>query len=589
MTNTNKHYGYWVFGRDMDNVNLEALKNKGITDIFLNYYAFTVHGESKVQTWINKAKQNNIDIHIWTQCFYEGGWVDPALTDLTAKKNEIKKYANLKNVKGVHLDYLRYPGNAHKIIGGFEAITRFAKEVREQNPDTFLSCAVMPENEGKKYYGQDLDALGQIMDAVIPMQYKGNYKAGTSWLASITKSFSAKANIWSGLQAYKSDNDTTLLSSNELMNDINTCLTNGASGAVIFRYGLSPDINFNGDKMTISATNINTMANSIKTYVEKNKTFPNTITVDGTQYTYGQMAYILAYAINNLGKPADVFKVNGASKSTGDTINENIVTSDYKDIAKRVANYIKTHKQCPNYATTAKSKKRLRPRVFIYMFARIIVWYNNHKSLPNYANANSGYFTGSTSTTQTTTNNCTNPYTSTPHPTASGCNGMAQNTPTWCGPSALHKGLYKFGIRDISQAQLAAWAGTGSAGTSHAGLQTAIAKVNRQKGTNITLKWYNLSDLGWKKIGELLCKPNVAVFCHILYKNGGTCSGRGNFGHYELLVKVNLSTKYVKVLNSLGSKCGRCYCGYYQDRTIACQERFIKGISQKSIAVLEKL
>lgn len=573
----------------MNNVNLEALKNKGITDIFLNYYAFTVHGESKVQTWINKAKQNNIDIHIWTQCFYEGGWVDPALTDLTAKKNEIKKYANLKNVKGVHLDYLRYPGNAHKIIGGFEAITRFAKEVREQNPDTFLSCAVMPENEGKKYYGQDLDALGQIMDAVIPMQYKGNYKAGTSWLASITKSFSAKANIWSGLQAYKSDNDTTLLSSNELMNDVNTCLTNGASGAVIFRYGLSPDINFNGDKMTISATNINTMANSIKTYVEKNKTFPNTITVDGTQYTYGQMAYILAYAINNLGKPADVFTVNGASKSTGDAINENIVTSDYKDIAKRVANYIKTHKQCPNYATTAKSKKRLRPRVFIYMFARIIVWYNNHKSLPNYANANSGYFTGSTSTAQTTTNNCTNPYTSTPHPTTPGCDGMAQNTPTWCGPSALHKGLYKFGIRDISQAQLAAWAGTGSAGTSHAGLQTAIAKVNRQKGTNITLKWYNLSDLGWKKIGELLCKPNTAVFCHILYKNGGTCNGSGNFGHYELLVKVNLSTKYVKVLNSLGSRCGRCYCGYYQDRTMMCEERFIKGISQKSIAVLTKL
>ena len=573
----------------MDNVNLEALKNKGITDIFLNYYAFIVHGESKVQAWIDKAKQNNIDIHIWVQCFYEGGWIDPALSDLTAKKNEIKKYASLKNVKGVHLDYLRYPGNAHKIIGGFEAITRFAKEVRNENPNTFLSCAIMPENEGKKYYGQDLDALGKIMDAVIPMQYKGNYKAGTSWLASTTKYFSSKANIWSGLQAYKSDNDTTLLSSNELMNDVNTCLTNGASGAVIFRYGLSPDINFNGDKMTISATNINTMANSIKTYVEKNKTFPNTITVDGTQYTYGQMAYILAYAINNLGKPADVFKVNGASKSTGDTINENIVTSDYKDIAKRVANYIKTHKQCPNYATTAKSKKKLRPRVFIYMFSRIIVWYNNHKSLPNYANANSGYFTGSTSTAQTTTNNCTNPYTSTPHPTTPGCDGMAQNTPTWCGPSALHKGLYKFGIRDISQAQLAAWAGTGSAGTSHAGLQTAIAKVNRQKGTNITLKWYNLRDLGWKKIGELLCKPNVAVFCHILYKNGGTCSGSGNFGHYELLTKVNLSTKYVKVLNSLGSRCGRCYCGYYQDRTIACQERFIKGISQKSIAVLTKL
>ena len=47
-----KNFGYWVFGRDMDNVNLETFKNNGITDIFLNYYAFEAHGESKVLQWI---------------------------------------------------------------------------------------------------------------------------------------------------------------------------------------------------------------------------------------------------------------------------------------------------------------------------------------------------------------------------------------------------------------------------------------------------------------------------------------------------------------------------------------------------------
>ena len=40
-----KHFGYWVFGKDMENVNLKTLKNNGVTDIFLNFYAFTAHGE----------------------------------------------------------------------------------------------------------------------------------------------------------------------------------------------------------------------------------------------------------------------------------------------------------------------------------------------------------------------------------------------------------------------------------------------------------------------------------------------------------------------------------------------------------------
>ena len=195
---TEKHFGYWVFGKDMLNVNLETLKNNGVTDIFLNYYAFTTHCESKVLDWIDKANKNNIAIHVWMQCFYDGEWHNPKTTNLINRINEAKKYANLKGVKGVHLDYLRYPGNAYKTSGGADAITSFVKTIRSQNPNTFLSCAVMPENEAKYYYGQDIEALGKIVDAILPMQYKGNYSAGTSWLASTTKTFSSKATIWSG-------------------------------------------------------------------------------------------------------------------------------------------------------------------------------------------------------------------------------------------------------------------------------------------------------------------------------------------------------------------------------------------------------
>ena len=585
-----KHFGYWVFGKDMESVNLKTLKNNGVTDIFLNFYAFTVHGESKVLSWIKSAKDNKIDVHIWMQCFYDGEWRNPKTTDLTSKLKEAKKYANLSGVKGVHLDYLRYPGNAHKTEGGADAITNFVKKVRSQNPNTFLTCAIMPEDNGKYYYGQDIDALGKIVDAVLPMQYKGNYSAGTNWLASTTKLFSSKATVWSGLQTYKSDDDTTKLSSSELINDVKTCLNNGAKGGILFRYGISPDVNFTSlqpqktttnttksDTMTISANDIKTMATTVKNYIEKNKKFPSTVTVNKTKYTYGQVAYILSYAVNNPGKSLKTFAVKNAEKATGDNINENITKADFKDIATRVSVYIKNNKQCPNYATTKKSKKKLRPRVFIYMFARIVVWYNNHnKTLPNYANANSAYFKSSSS------NNSSNSGLK-PYLTSQGCSGMGQCTGYYCGCNSLQQCFYRLTGIQVAESTIASVAGTTTSGTDHNGLNTAVAWFNKKYGKNIKITWKNFSDLGsseaarWKALQQYIDKG--AVFVHLLY--------RDQWGHYE--VPKSVGDDNLKILNSLGDSCGSgTYCGYIETRSKSAQRSYINGISQKSIAILTK-
>lgn len=585
-----KHFGYWVFGKDMENVNLKTLKNNGVTDIFLNFYAFTAHGESKVLSWIKNAKDNKIDVHIWMQCFYDGEWHNPKTTDLTPKLKEAKKYANLSGVKGVHLDYLRYPGNAHKTEGGADAITNFVKKVRSQNPNTFLTCAIMPEDNGKYYYGQDIDALGKIVDAVLPMQYKGNYSAGTNWLASTTKLFSSKATVWSGLQTYKSDDDTTKLSSSELLTDVKTCLNNGAKGGILFRYGISPDINFTSlqpqktttnttksDTMTISANDIKTMATTVKNYIEKNKKFPSTVTVNKTKYTYGQVAYILSYAVNNPGKSLKTFAVKNAEKATGDNINENITKADFKDIATRVSVYIKNNKQCPNYATTKKSKKKLRPRVFIYMFARIVVWYNNHnKTLPNYANANSAYFKSSSS------NNSSNSGLK-PYLTSQGCSGMGQCTGYYCGCNSLQQCFYRLTGIQVAESTIASVAGTTTSGTDHNGLNTAVAWFNKKYGKNIKITWKNFSDLGsseaarWKALQQYIDKG--AVFVHLLY--------RDQWGHYE--VPKSVGDDNLKILNSLGDSCGSgTYCGYIETRSKSAQRSYINGISQKSIAILTK-
>ena len=585
MTNTNKHFGYWVFGKDMTNVNLKKLKNNGVTDIFLNFYAFEAHGESKVLSWIKNANSNKINVHIWVQCFYNGKWQNPKTTDLTPKLKEIKKYAGLNGVKGVHLDYLRYPGNAYKTTGGADAITNFVKKVRSQNPKTFLSCAVMPEQSDKYYYGQDIDALGKIVDAIVPMQYKGNYEGNTTWLKTTSKLFASKGNLWSGLQTYKSDNDTTKLSSSELIKDVKSCLNSGAKGVMLFRYGVSTDINFGSlqpktttaKNNTISATDIKTMANTVKTYVEEHKKFPSSVTVSGKKYSYGQIAYILSYAVNAIGKSIQVPTIKNADEPTGNVINENLAEDDYKNTAKRVYSYIKTNKQCPNYATTKKSQKKLRPRVFIYAFARIVAWYYNHsKTFPKYVNVNSKYFTSTTTKTTTkksTTTKKTNGLN--PYMTTQGCSGMGQCTGYYCACNSLQQCFYRLTGIKVAESTIASVAGTTSAGTGHAGIETAVAWFNKKYNKNVKLTWKNFSDVGWTKLQNYINKG--AVFMHINYRN--------QWGHYE--VPKQVSGNNIIVLNSLGNSCGGAtYCGYIETRTKSEHLSYINGISQKSVAIL---
>ena len=90
------NFGYWVFGKDMYNVNLETLKKNGVTDLFLNYYAFEVYTKSKVVAWIKKAKAQKINVHIWVQCFYNGNWINPKTANLSSKLKEIKGYEAVK-------------------------------------------------------------------------------------------------------------------------------------------------------------------------------------------------------------------------------------------------------------------------------------------------------------------------------------------------------------------------------------------------------------------------------------------------------------------------------------------------------------
>ena len=572
-----KRVGYWVFGKDMNNVKLETLQKNGVTDIFLNYYAFTAHGKSKVVAWIKKAKKYNIKTHIWVQCFYDGDWVNPVNMDLNKKRKEIKGYANTEGVYGIHLDYLRYPGNAYKTSNGTATITKFVQDVKKDNPKVFLTCAVMPEEDCKKYYGQDITALAKVVNRIIPMQYKGNYELGTSWLKSTTKYFSGKGKIWSGLQSYKSDDDTTVLSTTELLNDVKTCFNNGAEGVVIFRYGLSHFINVKSytevKKTTTTTKTSNTKktttqtvtgSHSYATIVKKAKTIVNSAEKEHKSVG-NKWSYYIAKAIQNPNKSIKKVALDNAPKPMGDSFaNVTIKKADYVKCAKQLTTFVEKNHRLRNYLDFGK--KRIRVRDYNYILAKVLVDYDKNKKLPSSSKVNTDVWKK-------------------PEPlhdylTSEGCSGMGQCNGYYCACNSLQQMFYRLTGIKVSESTIAGWAGTTSSGTDHPGINTAVTQFNRKYNKNVVIEWYNFSDLGsnesarWTKISNFIKKG--AVFFHLLYRN--------QWGHYEPIKSVG---DYLKILNSLGDSCGDgTYCGYIESRSKGEQIDYINGISQKSVAFL---
>ncbi len=101
----NNRYGYYVRESDMMSIakQFPILKTKRTTDIFLNFV--TDSKKNQVQKFINLAKKYNIRVHIWMFAFF-----DKENSEFMKKRIERAKYfASLKDIAGIHFDYLRYP------------------------------------------------------------------------------------------------------------------------------------------------------------------------------------------------------------------------------------------------------------------------------------------------------------------------------------------------------------------------------------------------------------------------------------------------------------------------------------------------
>ena len=97
--------------------------------------------------------------------------------------------------------------------------------------------------------------------------------------------------------------------------------------------------------------------------------------------------YFFAKAILNPQKDIKRFDFEPAPKPYGNHISNQISKSDYLKCAKQLVEFVEKRKRLRNYLDW--NGKKIRVRTYVYNFAKILVWYADHKNtLPAMNNIN---------------------------------------------------------------------------------------------------------------------------------------------------------------------------------------------------------
>ena len=266
--NTN---GIWLWSKFMNEVDLDDLHAKAIDNIILHEVAFEKHGVDSTLAFIHEAQSKGMKVHIWFQAFYKDGkWINPVDDSLNRYKQEYfdevieraVKYVGY-GVDGIHLDYIRFGGTAHKHnpseeITATGCVTEFCRQINKAtkaaNPKIILSAALMPEPDSEYFYGQDPAQMGQYIDILMPMIYfhcDSYRKGGRPWAKMVADHFATKgapAKVWAGLTTYEDTEAEHVVPMNaeRILQDCRMFTdSTKAEGVVLFRYGLGelPDLN----------------------------------------------------------------------------------------------------------------------------------------------------------------------------------------------------------------------------------------------------------------------------------------------------------------------------------------------------------
>ncbi|MCQ2972983.1 MAG: hypothetical protein MJ209_06960, partial [archaeon] len=400
--------GYYVQKQNVEQVDFKKLADSGVDILFLSSASIAQYGQERIQKFINDAHSYGIEVHLWTSVYNDGGYISPVNEDesinyefIFDKSDLIVSWLDLcVNFDGVHLDHCRFAGGAYNHPNGIAAITEcvdiITNTIKKFYPDLIVSMTLMPERQvSATHYGQDITELSKIVDVVVPMAYKGNYQSPNDWIGNVAKWYQEKsqgADVWIALTSYYSDDDSRLLTPDELLENAQSAVDGGSSGVIFFRYGYCNDIDFNdidthnitpSHDIPLKYEDILNAASELKVEIEEKGLLPAYVTVGEVKVTIPQFLYLMSKAIGQMDvstKDINLISVDNCHADTGDEIYGYLNKNEFMDVANRVATYIETYGEAPNYAST--NINNVKYSALIYTFSRILAYYNENAEIP---------------------------------------------------------------------------------------------------------------------------------------------------------------------------------------------------------------
>ncbi|EKF87111.1 PKD domain-containing protein [Methanobacterium formicicum DSM 3637] len=138
--------------------------------------------------------------------------------------------------------------------------------------------------------------------------------------------------------------------------------------------------------VSVTVNEILDAANTVKAYIEANKSLPNTVTVGGHVLNMAQFLYLATsatVALNNGQNTSTTISVGSYSLPSSSSENLKtgaLTTNTYADFANRIAQYMAENNQAPPYGLIGLGQISYQSQ--IYFYSRILASYKSNGLLP---------------------------------------------------------------------------------------------------------------------------------------------------------------------------------------------------------------
>ena len=144
-----------------------------------------------------------------------------------------------------------------------------------------------------------------------------------------------------------------------------------------------------------TTSQITQSASNVKNYVETQYGLPSTVKVGNKTVTSSQFLYLETMATSNLGngikKNVTLKNVSAASNPKENLTSGKLSKTEYLSMASKINSYITSNGRLPNFVTT--SLGTMSYQSVVYMYSKILNYYNNYNYLPSTVSVKSWYAT----------------------------------------------------------------------------------------------------------------------------------------------------------------------------------------------------